>query len=133
MVSKWTKLILPQFRFRFGNRFHDSNPEPKSFLRSSEEWRSFIKIFQEISFKGASPFLKGKWTYARTNSPFWRVNVFTFKGETPYLKGEQGEAPLWVNELGWMKGASPFWRVNVIRMNQIRVNQTYEGWIKRKP
>ena len=42
------------------------------------------------------------------------------------MKGEQGEAPLRVNELGWMKGVSPLWRVNVIRVNQIRV---IEGWI----
>ena len=40
--------------------------------------------------KGASPSLKGEWTYARAYSPFWRENVLTLKGETPFLKGEQG-------------------------------------------
>ena len=35
--------------------------------------------------KGASPFLKDEWTYARAYSPFCRVNVFTIKGETPFL------------------------------------------------
>ena len=46
------------------------------------------------------------------------------------MKGEQGDAPLMVNELGLMKGERNKGESN---KGELRVNHPYEGWIKKKP
>ena len=49
------------------------------------------------------------------------------------MKGENSEAPLRVNELGWMKDdASPFWRMNVISVNQIDILEKKTSTINYK-
>jgi len=61
--------------------------------------------------KGASPFLKGEWTYARAYSPFFRLNVERIDHVT-------SEHPSWRLNEGWTGWGT-------LKGERIRVNQ---GW-----